>query len=213
MRKILWIGGALCGLCGVAAAQIEFSQAQAPEKEARQAPEKGKNRPQPNDPPPPAPPKKNGPRRGDEGTTTVRGIVKSFHESPKGDVDGLALEDGTEVRFPPHLGKQVTEIVALKDEIQIDGHKHTGPKGDTHLRADGIKNLKSDKSLAIDSPPPKDQEMLNEIRAIRALLDSQPPARSDVKDEPFEGGPHDRVLHELRELRKLVEQRIAKDNK
>ena len=31
---------------------------------------------------------------------TVTGVVASFHKNRDGDVDGLQLDDGTEVRFP-----------------------------------------------------------------------------------------------------------------
>jgi hypothetical protein len=40
-------------------------------------------------------------------STQVRGVVQSFHQTPRGDVDGLVLEDGRVLRFPPHFGAQV----------------------------------------------------------------------------------------------------------
>jgi hypothetical protein len=43
-----------------------------------------------------------GPPPGAE-VTTVRGTVRDFTNSPKGEVDGLRLTDGTWVHWPPHL--------------------------------------------------------------------------------------------------------------
>ena len=33
----------------------------------------------------------------------TRGTVKQYTLTPRGDVDGLILSDGTEVKLPPHL--------------------------------------------------------------------------------------------------------------
>jgi hypothetical protein len=38
---------------------------------------------------------------------TVSGTVARFLVNPPGDVDGLVLTSGDEVRFPPHLGQMV----------------------------------------------------------------------------------------------------------
>jgi hypothetical protein len=48
--------------------------------------------------------------------------------------------------------------------------------------------------------------MLDEIRAIRALVEDKP-AKKTQRDGR-KGPPHEQVLRELRELRKLVEKRV-----
>ena len=35
-----------------------------------------------------------------------RGTVKQYTLTPRGDVDGVILTDGTEVKLPPHLSAQ-----------------------------------------------------------------------------------------------------------
>lgn len=51
----------------------------------------------------------------------TKGVVKQFTLSPRGDVDGLILQDGTEVNFPPHLGTQVVFAIKPGDAISIRG--------------------------------------------------------------------------------------------
>lgn len=51
----------------------------------------------------------------------TKGIVKQFKPSPRGSVDGLILQDGTEVNFPPHLGTQVVFAIKPGDAISIRG--------------------------------------------------------------------------------------------
>jgi len=145
---------------------------------------------------------------------TVRGKVKAFHESPKGDRDGLILTSGEEVRFPPHLGKKVSEAVAIGDEVSVAGESHKGPKGDSHLRAKMITNTKTGAEVECDGPPkkkprderPPHEQILIEVRALRALLDDK--ANPEAKVEPGKGPPHEQIVAELRELQELVKKRL-----
>ena len=41
--------------------------------------------------------------------------------TPRGDVDGLILTDGTEVHLPPHLGTQLVFAVRPGDDVTIHG--------------------------------------------------------------------------------------------
>jgi hypothetical protein len=51
----------------------------------------------------------------------LHGKVRSYDLTPRGDVDGLILEDGTEVHFPPHLGLQVVAAVRPGETVTIHG--------------------------------------------------------------------------------------------
>jgi hypothetical protein len=53
----------------------------------------------------------------------TRGIVKQYTLTPRGDVDGLILNDGTEVTLPPHLTNQVVFAVRPGDAVTIRGLK------------------------------------------------------------------------------------------
>ena len=47
----------------------------------------------------------------------TKGVVAAYSLTPRGDVDGLILTDGTEVHLPPHLGAQL--VFAVKPGCTI----------------------------------------------------------------------------------------------
>jgi hypothetical protein len=51
------------------------------------------------------------------------GKVTQYDLNPRGDVDGLILDDGTEVHFPPHLGTEVVAAVRPGEAVTIHGLK------------------------------------------------------------------------------------------
>jgi len=51
----------------------------------------------------------------------IQGKVAQYSLTPRGDVDGLILADGTEVRTPPHLGAQLAQAVKPGDSVTIRG--------------------------------------------------------------------------------------------
>src|SRR5262245_36068494 len=52
---------------------------------------------------------------------TTKGTVKQYTLTPRGDVDGLILSDGTEVKLPPHLTGQIVFAVRPGDAVTIRG--------------------------------------------------------------------------------------------
>lgn len=76
------------------------------------------------------------------------GTVKQYLMNPDGRVDGLLLEDGTQVHFPPHLSEGLVASVAKSDPVKIEGSK----VGSAVLRADKIENTKTGKFI-VDKPP------------------------------------------------------------
>src|SRR5207248_2378135 len=77
---------------------------------------------------------------------TRTGTVKEFTTAPKGEVDGLILNDSTWVHWPPHLESRFAGI-AKGDRIKVLGFMETGPKGDTKLEVSTITNLRTKKSM------------------------------------------------------------------
>ena len=53
----------------------------------------------------------------------TKGSVKQYTLTPRGDVDGLILADGTEVKIPPHLTAQVVFAIRPGDGVTIRGLK------------------------------------------------------------------------------------------
>jgi hypothetical protein len=50
-----------------------------------------------------------------------RGEVQQFTLTPRGDIDGLILADGTEVKTPPHLSTAMAYAIKLGDTVTIHG--------------------------------------------------------------------------------------------
>jgi hypothetical protein len=53
----------------------------------------------------------------------TRGTVKQYTITPRGDVDGLILNDGTEIKLPPHLTAQIVFAVKPGDAVTVRGLK------------------------------------------------------------------------------------------
>src|SRR5579863_293888 len=46
-----------------------------------------------------------------------RGQVQQFTLTPRGDIDGLILSDGTEVKTPPHLSTEIAYSIRPGDTV------------------------------------------------------------------------------------------------
>lgn len=146
----------------------------------------GPQGPPPRDEPPGRPPRRalglRGPARRAPAKT---GVVAEFSRNPQGEIDGLQLDDGTEVRFRPEGGERLKGVVALKDRVTVRGWNHSG---ETVLHAATIENAASGKVIQVDRPPPElqeDERPRSPEAADRGDSAPAPPRRS--ADRP-EGG-------------------------
>lgn len=110
------------------------------------------------EPPPPPPPGRRGPQPpapplAVNGQTTVSGIVRSFNYGPAG-LDGLILDQGTIVHFPPEYGNQVNAIAPVGAVVTASGWSHTGPAGDTLFDATTIRNTRTNATITVPAGPP-----------------------------------------------------------
>lgn len=79
-----------------------------------------------------------------------RGKVQQLLVSPRGEIDGLILTDGTEVKTPPHLSTQIAFAVKPGDNITVHGlHAAALPL----VQALSITNDATGRTV-IDSGPP-----------------------------------------------------------
>lgn len=113
-------------------------------------------------PPPPPPPPRRG--RGPLGPgpveqasrTTISGVVRSFNYGPGG-LDGVVLDQGTVVHFPPEYSGPVSAAAPVGSAVAVSGWSHIGPAGDTLFDAETITNQRSRASIMIaaglPSPP------------------------------------------------------------
>lgn len=67
------------------------------------------------DPPPPGGPKGE--------AASAKGKVAGYTLTPKGDVDGFLLDDGTQVRVPPHLSAALVFTARPGDAVTVTGER------------------------------------------------------------------------------------------
>src|SRR5579863_6557765 len=79
-----------------------------------------------------------------------RGRVKQYTLTPRGDVDGLILADGTEVKLPPHLSAQIVYAIRPGDEVSIRGLR---ARAVPLVDAASITNISTGRGVADNGPP------------------------------------------------------------
>jgi hypothetical protein len=91
----------------------------------------------------------------------VTGVVTRFLVNPFGEVDGLLLESGTLVTFPPHMEQELTTAIKPGDSVTVRGQ----PTGPTQVKALILTNTRTNQQ-AIEHPPvPTVRKMPKHLRA------------------------------------------------
>ena len=80
----------------------------------------------------------------------IKGRVAQYSLTPRGDVDGLILDDGTEVHLPPHLGPQLVFAVKPGDAVTIHGLK---ARDMAMVQAMQVTDDASNQSVTDNGPP------------------------------------------------------------
>jgi hypothetical protein len=80
----------------------------------------------------------------------IQGQVAQYSLTPRGDVDGVILQDGTQVHLPPHLGGQLVQAIKPGDTVTIRGLK---AQALPLIQALSITSEKSSQAV-VDSGPP-----------------------------------------------------------
>jgi len=67
---------------------------------------------------------RSGPHRPDKGPfpMEVEGMVSQYLLNPRGEVDGLLLDDLTVIKFPPHLARELVQVIKPKERVRANGH-------------------------------------------------------------------------------------------
>ncbi len=85
----------------------------------------------------------------------MKGVVAQYDVTPRGDIDGLILQDGTEVHLPPHLSTELAALVRPGSAVTIHGlHAKALPL----VQAMSITDDASSKTVTDDGPgarPPR----------------------------------------------------------
>jgi hypothetical protein len=80
----------------------------------------------------------------------TNGRVAAYSLTPRGDVDGVILDDGTQVLLPPHLGTQLVFAVKPGDAVTVHGLK---ARAIPVVQAMQVTDDASGKSVTDDGPP------------------------------------------------------------
>ena len=91
-------------------------------------------------PSPPAPPGAN-----------LNGTVRMFTLTPRGDVDGVILDNGTEVHTPPHLSPLMTAAVRPGDQVRVQGWSSATPGV---VAATAVTDTRDGQNVVDQGPPP-----------------------------------------------------------
>jgi hypothetical protein len=84
----------------------------------------------------------------------TRGTVRQYTLTPRGDVDGLILTDGTEVKLPPHLTGQIVFAIRPGDAVSIRGLR---ARAILLIDASSITNVSTGKAVVDNGPPGPDR--------------------------------------------------------
>jgi hypothetical protein len=83
---------------------------------------------------------------------TYAGTVQKYLLNPEGRVDGLLLNNGLQVKFPPHLSDQLTNLIAPNAEVSITGKPGTPTRFGQEIRAIQITNRQTQQTIAAQPP-------------------------------------------------------------
>lgn len=79
-----------------------------------------------------------------------KGTAQQFALTPRGDIDGIILTDGTEVKVPPHLTPRLASAVRIGDAIVIHGlHAASLPL----IAASSVTNEATGATVVDNGPP------------------------------------------------------------
>jgi hypothetical protein len=77
--------------------------------------------------------------------------VRRFTLTPRGDLDGFLLADGTEVHMPPHLSTQLAATIRPGDAVSVRGYRSsTLPL----IVGNTVTNTATNQSVVDQGPPP-----------------------------------------------------------
>lgn len=98
---------------------------------------------------------------------TLSGTVSEFKRNHHGDLDGFYLEDGTEVRFPPHRASEMQRVVREKNAtIEV-----WGARRGRHLHAFEITASESGEKVEAHKPPGRGPEKIHLGHTARFVVD------------------------------------------
>jgi hypothetical protein len=99
----------------------------------------------------PSPPSPRGPAYNLQQLPETRGTIQRFTLTPRGDLDGFLLADGTQVHLPPHLTTELATAVRLGDPVSVGGYRFTSVP---LVIAAAVTDLATNQTVVDRGPPP-----------------------------------------------------------
>ncbi|GKS84014.1 hypothetical protein AVHY2522_00375 [Acidovorax sp. SUPP2522] len=117
-------------------------------------------------PPPPGGPGPLAQAPAAEQSATASGRLQRWLPNPNGEADGLLLQDGTQIAFPPHLSESLTAWLRPGDPLEVTGwHRPDAPV----LRAETFQSqgrtVQDTPPTPGQRPPPPPREALTALQA------------------------------------------------
>jgi hypothetical protein len=112
------------------------------------------------------------------------GTVRQYTLTPRGDVDGLILDDGTEVKVPPHLTGQIVYSIRPGDAVTIHGLR---ARALPLVDAASITNNATGRTV-VDSGPPGPERAAAETTISGRVSASLHGARGEVNGALLDNG-------------------------
>lgn len=96
-------------------------------------------------------------REASEKLTEIEGKVVRVTTAPKGEVDGVILEDGTWIHWPPHLADEYAPLAQPESRVQAKGRKEVNREGKEWFETFTLTNQETKASYEREDvgPPPK----------------------------------------------------------
>jgi hypothetical protein len=85
--------------------------------------------------------------------TEVEGTVSQYLLNPRGEVDGFLLESRMVIKFPPHLARELIQVVKPKERVRANGHL----EADKLLKGHVIANPATGRAIREIKPTPPER--------------------------------------------------------
>jgi hypothetical protein len=125
--------------------------------------------------PPPHSGPHDGPKPGGlEVVTLAEGNIVEFTKNKHEDTDGWKLSAGPAIHFPPHLGKELGDLLSVGTPVRVFGKMKSRPDGSEVLEAVLIEHNKRAFFLASSAPKAKPNDVPSKVTAIATSADEIP---------------------------------------